>query len=81
MRQDSPGDPSPDDAFPDDPSLLPGPPPGQRALVTCRLCGRPLTGRAARLRGVGDGCLAKLHERTAPRPPEQPVEQDPLPGI
>jgi hypothetical protein len=81
MRQDSPGDPAPDD-----PStgvgLLPGDPgASERPLVACRLCGRPLRGRKARLRGVGDSCLAKLRERTAPRPPQRPVEQDPLPGV
>jgi hypothetical protein len=53
---------------------------GERPRVTCRLCGRPLTGRTRR-RGIGDGCRAKLHERTAPRPPAHEVDQDPLPGL
>ncbi len=77
---DSPA--APDGEPTDDGTLLPPvPQDGQRATVTCRLCGRPLTGRAARLRGVGDGCLAKLRERTAPRLPEHVVEQEPLPGV
>ncbi len=52
-----------------------------RRGVTCRLCGRPLTGRDARRRGIGDGCRAKLHERVAPRPPARDIEQDTLPGL
>lgn len=55
--------------------------PGPGSRITCRLCGRPLTGRDARRRGIGEGCRAKLHERTAPRPPVHEVEQDALPGL
>ncbi|GAB2874651.1 DUF6011 domain-containing protein [Streptomyces mayteni] len=51
-----------------------------RPRVTCRLCGRPLHDREARLWGLGPDCRAKLALRQAPRPPERPVEQDPLPG-
>jgi Family of unknown function (DUF6011) len=64
--------------------LLPadeGPAPREESRITCRLCGRPLTGRDARRRGIGEGCRAKLHERTAPRPPAREVEQDALPGL
>jgi Family of unknown function (DUF6011) len=68
---------------PDDPlPLLDAPEPEKgRRVVRCRCCGRPLRGRAARLRGVGDGCWAKLAERTAPRPARSEVEQDGLPGV
>lgn len=52
-----------------------------RPRVACRLCGRPLHDREARLWGLGPDCRAKLALRTAPRPPEHPVEQDPLPGV
>jgi hypothetical protein len=45
------------------------------------VCGRELTGRSARLRGVGDDCWAKLQERTAPAPARHVVEQDTLPGV
>ncbi len=55
--------------------------PAGRRRVTCRLCGRPLTGREARLWGLGDGCRAKLAERGAPRPPRAEVDQDMLPGL
>jgi hypothetical protein len=61
---------------------LPGEAPdGDRPrVVVCRLCGRPLRDREARLWGLGPECRAKLALRTAPRPPGHPVEQDPLPG-
>ncbi|MEU5609125.1 DUF6011 domain-containing protein [Streptomyces sparsogenes] len=52
-----------------------------RRRVTCRMCGRPLRGREARLWGLGDECRAKLAVRGAPRPPAHDVEQDTLPGI
>ncbi|MDF3287992.1 DUF6011 domain-containing protein [Streptomyces silvisoli] len=55
--------------------------PQARRRVSCRLCGRPLTGREARLWGLGEGCRAKLAERGAPRPPRAEVEQDALPGL
>ncbi|MEU1625418.1 DUF6011 domain-containing protein [Streptomyces sp. NPDC020096] len=55
--------------------------PEERRRVTCRLCGRPLTGREARLWGLGDGCRAKLAERGAPTPARGDVEQDTLPGL
>ncbi len=53
----------------------------RRPRVTCRLCGRPLRGREARMRGLGDGCRDKLMERAAPRPPAHEVDQDALPGL
>ncbi len=66
------------------PAPLPGldedAPPG-RGTVHCRVCGRPLRGREARRLGVGEDCRAKLGERTAPRPPARPVDQDALPGL
>lgn len=67
-----------------DPLPLPAVPPAEtpvdgQPLVACRLCGRPLTGPARR-RGIGDGCRAKLHERTAPQLARHEVEQDTLPG-
>ncbi|PWI44549.1 DUF6011 domain-containing protein [Streptomyces sp. ICBB 8177] len=52
-----------------------------RRRVTCRVCGRPLHGRQARLWGLGDDCRAKLAQRTAPRPPAHEADQDPLPGL
>ncbi|GAA1877841.1 DUF6011 domain-containing protein [Streptantibioticus ferralitis] len=55
--------------------------PEEGRRVTCRLCGRPLTGREARLWGLGDGCRAKLAERSAPRPARGDVDQDALPGL
>lgn len=62
---------------------LPAPedPEPERSRVTCRLCGRPLTGRAARRWGLGEECRAKLRERAAPRPPAREVEQETLPGM
>lgn len=64
----------------DNTAPLPLTEPEGRPHVTCRLCGRPLTGPARR-RGIGDGCRAKLHERTAPTPTRREVEQDTLPGV
>ena len=55
--------------------------PQERRRVNCRVCGRALTGREARLWGLGDGCRAKLAERGAPRPPRADVDQDALPGL
>lgn len=52
-----------------------------RRRVTCRMCGRPLRGREARLWGLGDECRAKLAMRGAPKPPAHDVEQDTLPGV
>lgn len=54
--------------------------PRGRCRVRGRLCGRPLTGREARLWALGDDCRAKLQERTAPRPARSEVGQDTLPG-
>lgn len=66
----------------DDPLPLPGAAtevPGEgRRRVLCRLCGRPLTGREARLWALGEDCRRKLAERTAPRPGAFDVEQDGL---
>jgi hypothetical protein len=50
-----------------------------RRVVRCRECHRPLVGREARLRGLGDDCRARLGERTAPGPGRFDVEQDELP--
>ncbi len=72
------------DAEPPQEEWLPtagGPSAGDPPPVACRMCGRPLTGRAARRRGLGEGCRAKLAERTAPRPPAREVEQEALPGL
>lgn len=52
-----------------------------RRVVRCGMCGRPLTGREARLRGLGEDCRHKLGERTAPGPGRFDVEQDTLPGV
>ncbi|MEV1006662.1 DUF6011 domain-containing protein [Streptomyces sp. NPDC049881] len=64
----------------DEPALLPLPDGGRRPPVTCRLCGRRLYGREARMWGLGPECRAKLAVRVAPLPPEHPVEQETLPG-
>ncbi|MFD7966836.1 DUF6011 domain-containing protein [Streptomyces zaomyceticus] len=50
--------------------------------ITCRLCGRPLTGSDSRRTGLGPTCDAKLH----PPGPEirtrrHEMEQDTLPGM
>ncbi|GAA4929545.1 hypothetical protein GCM10023237_59310 [Streptomyces coeruleoprunus] len=48
----------------------------------CRLCGRPLTGRASRRTGLGPGCDAKLHpDRPDIRQRRHDVDQEPLPGF
>ncbi|WP_328917258.1 MULTISPECIES: DUF6011 domain-containing protein [unclassified Streptomyces] len=53
-----------------------------RRVVRCGMCGRPLTGREARLRGLGAGCRHKLGEdATVRRPGRFEVEQDGLPGV
>lgn len=82
-----------DGGVPAGPAPLPGPGEGTGTLgdtgdlsaghgtVRCRVCGRPLRGRQARRLGVGEDCRAKLGERTAPRPPARPVDQDTLPGL
>ncbi|MEU7240285.1 DUF6011 domain-containing protein [Streptomyces sparsogenes] len=66
----------------DDPAPLPGldAPAAGRSRITCRMCGRPLRGREARMWGLGEGCRDKLRVRTAPLPPEHQVEQETLPG-
>lgn len=65
------------------PEALPeaGPEKPARSPVHCRLCGRPLRGRAAKRWGLGAGCRRKLLLRAAPRPPAAEVDQDPLPGL
>lgn len=60
------------------PLPLPTEPEG-RPRIYCRLCGRPLTGRQARLWRLGDDCRTKLAERTAPTPGAFEAEQDILP--
>ncbi|MFJ2787155.1 MULTISPECIES: DUF6011 domain-containing protein [unclassified Streptomyces] len=49
--------------------------------VSCKLCGRPLTGAGSRRTGLGPTCDAKLHP-PAPgiRTRRHEVAQDPLPG-
>ncbi|MFV2120586.1 DUF6011 domain-containing protein [Streptomyces sp. Act-28] len=50
-----------------------------RPPVWCRMCGRPLTGRASRRTGLGPACDAKLHpDRPDIRPRRHDVEQDRL---
>ncbi|MFB6633675.1 DUF6011 domain-containing protein [Streptomyces sp. NPDC090082] len=57
------------------------PEPGPRR-VSCRLCGRPLTGADSRRTGLGPTCDAKLHP-PAPdiRTRRHEVSQDTLPGL
>lgn len=51
-----------------------------RTLVRCGMCGRPLHGRTARLRGLGEGCRHKLQsDPIVRRPGRFEVEQDTLP--
>jgi hypothetical protein len=51
-----------------------------RRVVRCGMCGRPLRGREARLRGLGEGCAHKLGGDPAVRAPGRfDVEQDGLP--
>ncbi|MCP9946686.1 DUF6011 domain-containing protein [Streptomyces somaliensis] len=53
--------------------------PPERPPVRCRLCGRPLTGRASRRTGLGPACDAKLHpSRPDVRPRRHEVEQEGL---
>lgn len=52
-----------------------------RRVVRCGMCGRPLTGQTARLRGLGEGCWHKLGaDAVVRRPGRFDVEQDQLPG-
>jgi hypothetical protein len=51
-----------------------------RSVVLCALCRHPLTGREARLRGLGDDCAAKLGMRAVRGPGRFVVEQDGLFG-
>jgi len=51
-----------------------------RAVVTCRECERPLTGRVARLRGWGDECAHKLGMRDVRGVGRFEVEQEGLFG-
>lgn len=64
----------------DSPDALPGldEPLAGRRRVTCRVCGRPLVGRLARLWGLGDDCRAKLQGRVGPGLGGFEVEQDGL---
>jgi hypothetical protein len=66
---------------PDDPLPLPLDEPRGQRRVRCRVCKRPLTGRTARLWGLGEDCRQKLQERTARRPGGFVVEQEGLPGV
>ncbi|WP_329115508.1 DUF6011 domain-containing protein [Streptomyces sp. NBC_01465] len=70
MTQDS--EPLPDSA-----------PEGVRRPVRCRMCGRPLKGKASRKTGLGPACDAKLHPGAGPeiRTRRHEVTQDPLPGV
>lgn len=51
------------------------------AVVRCALCRHPLTGHAARLLGLGEGCAHKLGVRSVRGPGRFEVEQDGLPGV
>jgi hypothetical protein len=51
-----------------------------RSLVRCGMCGHPLTGREARLRGLGEDCAAKLGWRGVRGPGRFEMEQDGLFG-
>jgi len=57
------------------------PPAERRVRVMCRMCGRPLLDRQARMWGLGDGCRQKLAVRAAPRPTGWEVTQETLPGM
>jgi Family of unknown function (DUF6011) len=51
-----------------------------RTVIRCTMCGRPLTDRAARIRGLGEGCRHKLTPTpTLRRPARFEVPQDELP--
>ncbi|MFP8907341.1 DUF6011 domain-containing protein [Streptomyces atacamensis] len=67
-----------------EPVPLPGSPEpsgGGRPRVTCRMCGRPLRDRQARLWGLGVECRERLALRAAPAPGRWEVEQEALPGL
>ncbi|WP_078591991.1 DUF6011 domain-containing protein [Streptomyces megasporus] len=67
-----------------EPSPLPDspePPARERPPVRCRLCGRPLRDRQARLWGLGPECRGKLAVRSAPRTTGWEVAQEALPGL
>jgi hypothetical protein len=50
-----------------------------RRVIRCGMCGRPLTGREARMRGMGEGCRHKLRgDPIVRRPGRFDVEQDGL---
>ncbi|WP_344322691.1 DUF6011 domain-containing protein [Streptomyces macrosporus] len=59
----------------------PEPPPEGRPPVLCRMCGRPLRDRQARLWGLGPECREKLAVRSAPRTAGWDVAQETLPGL
>ncbi|MEE1939963.1 DUF6011 domain-containing protein [Streptomyces sp. TRM 70361] len=65
-----------------EPEPLPGSPEPsgeEHRRVLCRMCGRPLRGRRARLWGLGDDCREKLALRSAPAPGTWEIAQDELP--
>ncbi|WP_344633802.1 DUF6011 domain-containing protein [Streptomyces glaucosporus] len=67
-----------------EPSPLPDapePPAQDRPPVLCRMCGRPLRDRQARLWGLGPECRGKLAVRPAPRTTGWDVAQETLPGL
>ncbi|MFF2522921.1 DUF6011 domain-containing protein [Streptomyces liangshanensis] len=75
------------DLFPPDGPAAGPPLPGSapepaRAVVRCRMCGRPLRGTASRRSGLGPDCDAKLHP-PAPdiRTRRREADQDPIPGF
>ncbi|WNI19154.1 DUF6011 domain-containing protein [Actinacidiphila sp. ITFR-21] len=74
----------PTDRMTPDPAPLPGlhaEPGAGPAVVRCRLCGHPLTNRAAQLLRLGDECARKLGHRDVRGPGRFQVEQDGLPGV
>ncbi|WP_333769488.1 DUF6011 domain-containing protein [Streptomyces sp. IBSBF 2435] len=67
-----------------DPAPLPGLATDQELaagyrVVHCAMCGHRLTGREARMRGLGEGCAHKLGLREVRGPGRFEVEQEPLP--
>lgn len=52
-----------------------------RTRVWCRLRHRPLEDATSRALRLGPDCAHRLGQRTAPRPADHPVDQDPLPGV
>jgi hypothetical protein len=51
-------------------------------LITCGMCGRPLTGAASRRSGLGPACDAKLHPPGPDiRTRRREAEQDTIPGL